>query len=63
MRSRKGFVQIEMYDIDAHIARARDSDERIHVCAIHVNQPTSVMHNTADLLDVSFKEPQRIWVG
>ena len=52
-----------MNDIDAHVSRARDADERIHICAIHVNQSAGFMNYLANLPDVLFKQSERVRVG
>ena len=63
MRSRKRLVQVEMDYVNAHISRTRNAHQCVHVCAIHVNQSTGVMDDTANFLDVFFKESQRVLVG
>ena len=63
MRRRKSFVQVEVNHVHAHIAGTRHADERIHVRAVHVNQPARFMHYPANLLDVFFKEAERVRVG
>src|SRR5581483_7314612 len=52
MWNAKGLVQVEMADIGAVIARARQTDLRIHVGTIKVNLATMAMHDVADLLDM-----------
>src|SRR3712207_8962965 len=36
VRGRKRLVQVEVHDVDAEIPGARDTDERVHVRAVHV---------------------------
>src|SRR6185369_2147366 len=60
MRSRKSFVQIQMDYVDAHIARSCDTNKRVHVCAIHIDEPTCVMNDLTYLLDVSFEQTERV---
>jgi hypothetical protein len=55
-------MQIEVDDVNPHVAWPRHTDERIHVGAVHVNQPASLVHNPANLLDVCLKEPERVWI-
>ena len=50
MWSRKRLVQIEMNDVDSHITGARHPYQRIHIGAVHVNEPACVMDNLANLL-------------
>ncbi len=63
MRRRKRLVQVQMDHVDAHVARPRDADQRIHVGAVHVDQPAGVVNDLADLLDVSFKQSERVRIG
>src|ERR1044072_871169 len=63
MWGREGLVQVEMDDIDAHVAWTRDADERFHVRAVHVDEPASFMNDVADLFDVAFEEAERVWVS
>ena len=55
-------MQVEVNDVDSHIARPRHADEGIHVCPIHINEPTRLVHNLANLLDVRLKEPERVGI-
>ena len=51
-----------MNDVDAHVARARNADERVHVCAVHVDQSAGFVNDVADLLDVPFEESECVWI-
>ena len=62
VRSRKSLVQVEMDNVDAHVAGSRHAHQRVHVRAVHVNQPARLMHDPANLLNVSFEEPERVRV-
>ena len=62
MRRRESFVQIQMDYIDAHVTGSRDADQCIHVCAVHINQPTGIMNDAANPLNVLFKQSERVWV-
>ena len=44
-------VQIEMADIGAECTRLRESNLRVHVRAVHVDEPTRRMHRVTDLTD------------
>src|SRR5207302_4769914 len=60
MWRRESLVQIQMNYIDAHVARSRHADQRIHVRAVHVNQAARVMNDSANLANVPFKQPERV---
>src|SRR5437016_107336 len=62
VRCGKGLVQVEMDDINAHITGPRHPYQRVHVCAIHVNQAARVMYDLADLLNVCFEETKCVRV-
>ena len=51
-----------MNDVDAHVTRARDADQGIHVCAVHVNQTTGIMHDATNLFDVSLEQAERVGI-
>ena len=63
MRRRESLVQVQMNDVDAHVAGSGDAYQRVHVRAIHVYQPAGVMHDAANLLDVSFEQAERVGIG
>ena len=51
-----------MDHVDAHVAGSSDSNQRIHVGAIHVDKSAGVVDDLTDLLDVPLKEPERVGV-
>ena len=55
----KGFVQIEMANITAQIARARQANHRVHIRAIDIDLATMLMNDPADFMHGFFKTP---WV-
>ena len=62
MRCRKSFVQVQVNDINAHVAGARNPYERVHVRAVHVNQPACVVDDLTNLFDAALKQTDRIRV-
>ena len=63
MGGRKCFMQVEVHDVDAEIARVRNADERIHVGAVHVDEAASVVHDAADFANVFFEDADGVGVG
>ena len=63
MRSGEGLVQVEVHDIYAHIAGAGNSQQRVEVGAVAVDQTAALVHDFADIGNFAFKEPQRIGIG
>ena len=51
-----------MNDVDAHVARTRDANKRVHVCAVHVNEAAGFVDDLADLFDVALEESECVWV-
>src|SRR5579884_3136972 len=62
VRDAKCFVQIQMADIRAVVARATETDLRIHVGAIHVTLPAVRVHDVADFADGRLEDAVRGWV-
>src|SRR6266487_952440 len=62
MRSRKRFMQIEVDNVDAHVARAGNPHQGVHVCSIHVHEPAGLVDDSANLLNVLLKKTKRVWV-
>ena len=56
-------MQIEVHDINAKIAGARDANQRVHVGAVHVDKAAFVMHDAADFADVLFENANSVGVG
>ena len=55
-------MQVKVNYVDAHVTGSSDSDQRIHVGAVHVDEAAGVMDDLTNLLDVSFKQPERVGV-
>ncbi len=54
VRNAEGFMQIQVRDIRADIARRGDADLRIHVRAIQINLTAILMHDLAHFADGLF---------
>ena len=63
MRSRKRLVQIQVNDVDTHIARPRDANQRVHVRAVHVDQTACFVDDPADLANIPFEKAKRVRIG
>ena len=53
-------MQVQMNDIDAHVAGSRHANQRIHVRAVHVNQTAGIVNYAANFLNVSFEQSERV---
>src|SRR6185369_8022562 len=63
VRSREGFVKIQVDDIDTHVTWAGDAYERVHVRAIHIDQPARCVDRLAYLFDICFENADRVRIG
>ena len=51
VRDAEGLVQVQVADIAAQIAGARQADHGVHVGAVDIDLPAVVMGDLADFLD------------
>ena len=56
-------MKIQMHYVDAKARRLRDTGQRVHVRAVHVDKPTAPVNDLADLSDVLFELTQSVRVG
>ena len=62
VRCGERFMQVEVHDIDAQIARAGNAEQGVHVGAVAVDQAARVVHRLHHLQDVLFEQAQRVGV-
>ena len=62
VRLRERLVQVEVDDVEAHVARAGDPHHRVQVRAVVVERRARVVHDARDLLDVPVEQPERVRV-
>src|SRR5262249_56808562 len=60
---RERLVQVELQDVDAHVARLGDTEERVHVRAVHVEETAPGMDRGRDGFDLLLEEAERVRVG
>ena len=63
VRLRERLVQVEVDDVEAHVARARDAHHGVEVRAVVVERRADVVHDLRDLLDVRVEDAERVRVG
>ena len=63
VRNCKRLVQVEMHEIEAHIARPCVAHQCIGIRAIVIAQAAGFVHRARYLVDVVFKESERIRIG
>ena len=49
-----------MNHVNAHVARPRDANQRVHVGAVHVHETSRVMNDATNLLDVFLKQAEGV---
>jgi hypothetical protein len=63
MRLRERLVQVDVDDVEPHVARARDTADRVQVRAVVVHERAGAVEDRLDLLDVLVEEAERGRVG
>ena len=63
MRNGKRFVQIDVGDIRSDLGRPADADQRVEIRAVHVDLPTMVMNNLANIPHPFLKDTVRGGIG
>ena len=63
MRLRERLVQVEVHDVEAHVARARAPHDRVEVRAVVVQRRADAVDDLGDLLDVAVEHAERVRVG
>ena len=61
--SGKRFVEIEVHDVGAEVARPRDAHQRVHVGAVHVKLRALGVQNFRDARDLFFEDAERVGIG
>ena len=59
---RERLVEIEVHDVEAHVARPDHAQQRVHVGAVVVEQAAAVMDQPGDFPDVTLEEAQGVGV-
>ena len=59
VRLRERLVQVDVHDVEAHVARPRDAADRVQVRAVVVHERADAAEDVADLLDVLVEEAER----
>ena len=58
----EGLVQVEVDDVEAHVARADNAEDRVQVGAVVVEEPAGVVDHLGDLDDVFFEQAEGVRV-
>ena len=63
VRRREGLVQVEVADVEAEVAGARDAEDGVEVGAVHVDLHALGVAHLGDLVDLRLEEAERIGLG
>jgi hypothetical protein len=63
VRDRKRLVQVEVHEVEAHVARPAVAHQRVGVRAVVVHQSAGRVHRRRDLVDVIFEQSERVRIG
>ena len=63
VRRGERLVQVEVHDVDAHLARLGHPEDGVEVRAVAVDQPARLVHQPRDLQEVLLEQPERVGVG
>jgi hypothetical protein len=63
MRSGKRLVQIEVHEVGAEVAWPRDTNQRVHVGAVHVQLGAFRVQDTGDARYMFFKDAECVGIG
>ena len=63
VRHAERLVQVEVQNVGAQVAGAGDADHGVHVGAVHVHQPTGIVHGRGDVGDALYEQAERVGVG
>jgi hypothetical protein len=55
-------VEVDVTHVRANVGRPRDTDERVHVRPIHVDLPTVLVDDGADVRDRLLEHAMRGWI-
>ena len=63
VRGGEGLVEVEMHDVEAHVAGTDHAQQRVHVGAVVVEQAAAFVNERRDLLDILLEQAERVGVG
>ena len=58
---RERLVRVVVHQVDAHVARADDAEDRVHVGAVEVEQGAALVRAAGDLLDLGVEQADACW--
>ena len=63
MRRRERLVQVDVHDVEAHVAGTRDTQHRVEVGSVVVHQAAGLVYKTGNLGDVLLEHAHGVGVG
>ena len=62
MRCREGLVEVDVHDVEAHVAGSGDAEHRVEVGAVVVEQGACLVDHLGDGRDVFLEHADRVGV-
>ena len=56
-------MQVEMADVEAHIARTHQTHDRVQIGAVVIKQTAGGVHQLLHLHNLFFKKPEGVGIG
>ena len=62
VRGRECLVKIQVHDVESHVSRTNDSQQRVHVSSVIIQKASTCMYQVSYLSDFAFKQSERVRV-
>ena len=63
MRCGERLVQVDVHNVEAHIARTAFAEKCVEICSVVIHQAASLMNEFRNLQDTRLEDAQRIGIG
>ena len=63
MRGRECLVQVQVHDIESHIARTYHTEKRVHVRSVIIEQSAAAVYEGCNLANLFLEQSQCVRVG
>ena len=63
VRAGERLVRVVVHQVDPHVARPDDAEDRVHVGAVEVEQGPAIVKQPGDLADLRVEQADRVRVG
>ena len=63
MRRGEGLVQVDMHDVESHIAGTHLAEQRVEVGSVIVEETSGIVHKLGDLENLNLEHTERVGIG